>query len=82
MYLLAWTSGHSPPRTMYFRGPHDGYLWGSTEDPVLAERFKSPAAAMKRWRSHHAWPDDPIYQQAIRSGLIRVERVDQGGLRL
>ena len=82
MWLLAWTSGHTPPRTMYHRGPHDGYKWGATEDIGLAERFKSPAAAINRWRSYHCCPDEPIYQQALRSGRVRAEPVDQGALRL
>jgi hypothetical protein len=80
MFVLAWTSGHIPPRTMYFIETVTG--WGTVENVNDATRFKSADAAIKMWFSKLAWPDEDIYTSAIKSGRVRAERIDQGALLL
>lgn len=80
MFVLAWTSGHKPPRTMYFTETERGWCAGETIDQ--AKQFKTAAEAIATWRSKHAFPDNEIYQQAWKSGRIRTEQFDQGALLL
>lgn len=68
-YLLAWTSGHKPPRTMYFKYVKNG--WGCTEDRSKAAVFKSRDQAVRAWNVRHVNPEQ--YKDLWASGAIRVE---------
>jgi hypothetical protein len=78
MFVLAWTSGHRPPRTMYYRESKTG--WGATEQIAEARRFRSEKACITKWRSKLAFPDEPHYVNAVRSGRVRAEPLTQPGL--
>ena len=78
MFLLCWTSGHVPPRTMYYTETETG--WSAGEDRTKAKQFSTVKQAVNRWRSLLNWPDDKHYVDAWNRGGIRVERADQIGL--
>lgn len=73
MFVLAWTSGHVPPRTMYYTEINGG--WGAREDVTKAKLFKSQQQALDRWREIHAWPED--YEHCIKDGSVRSEAINQ-----
>ena len=68
-YVLAWTSGHTPAKVLYFVEDADG--WCCTEQRELATRFNTKKEAIATWLSKHTWPED--YQYAIDNGQVRAE---------
>jgi len=68
-YVLAWTSGHTPPQVLYFVETEQG--WCCTDQRVLAKLFPSKKEALAMWLSKHRFPED--YQGSIDSGLVRAE---------
>ena len=73
MFYLVWTSGHVPPRTMYYTETDSG--WCAGDDANDAKRFRSAALALARWRML-IYADD-YYESCISSGCVRAEAVDQ-----
>lgn len=81
VFVLAWTSGHIPPRTMFFM--EIGKHWNATEKLSEATRFNTPDAAIDTYRTRcTAWPEYEPYVSAIKSGRVRAEHLDQGTLAL
>jgi len=82
-FVLCWRSGHTPPKTLYYReidyGLSNSQLaggtgWGSTDDLSLAKRFPTKEAALQQWRAVHAWPED--YEHCITEGTTWAAEVD------
>jgi hypothetical protein len=68
-YICAWSSGHEPPRPVYYQETETG--WNCTYDRQQATRFNSTAEAWQAWKSRHVCPER--YAGAIQAGRIRVE---------
>jgi len=68
-YVIAWASGHQPPRTVYFRGGKK--TWGATYERDEAARFRTRTAARRMWESKHRFPEN--YHDEWQSGVLRVE---------
>lgn len=68
-WLLSWSSGHKPPRQVYYARTQTG--WCASYDRALAHRFPSRAAALGQWLRLHAYPPD--YEPFIRDGSVRAE---------
>lgn len=77
-WVLAWTSGHVPPRTMYYRATENG--WGASKNPAEAYIFPSKKKALNRWREVHASPED--YERCITEGSTRAENLSQPELQI
>lgn len=71
-FVLAWSSGHTPPRTMYYR--QGTYGWGATEAISEAHQFGSKKEALVRFLKLHAFPDE--YEHCIREGSVRAVAAD------
>ena len=69
LYVVAWASGHQPPRVVYFRASGKG--WGGTYEREQATRFKSARKARETYDSKHAFPEE--YAHCWESGAWRVE---------
>ena len=69
LYIIAWASGHQPPRTVFFRITDTG--WCGTYDRELATRFKTVKLAREAWDSKHIWPLD--FSRDWQSGCLRIE---------
>jgi hypothetical protein len=79
-FVLAWSSGHQPPRTMYFMALDSGH-WNATEKRDEATTFRNADEAIKTYKKRcTAWPDHEPYVSAIRSGAVRAEPVIQPSL--
>ena len=70
-YLLSWTSGHTPARTMYYT--KNGTSCAAQEDREKATRFPSRKRAAQRWLDIHAYPED--YEKYLRDGSVRIEEL-------
>jgi len=68
-YIVAWTTGHTPPRVLYFRATDQG--WNGTEDRAMATRFRSARQAKETYDSKHVFPRST--QHCWGSGVWRVE---------
>ena len=73
MFVLCWTSGHKPPRVMYYREYNNG--WGTTEDRGEAKLFRTEKQALDHYLSLVSSPE--FYARYIRIGAIRAEEVTQ-----
>lgn len=74
-YVLAWTTAFDDRHPVYMYD--QGVSWGATEDRSQATVYPSARAAIEAYREKHTQPDHPIYVEAISSGSVRAERVDQ-----
>ena len=79
-YLCAWTSGHTPPRAVYYHELPGG-RWGTTFDRAHAKRFRTPDQALLTYLSKHVKPWDYLLR-SIAAGRTRAERADQPELLL
>ena len=70
MYILCWTSGHQPPRTVYYRDIGRDW-WCTTYDRREARVFASRRAALQRYLNLHRFPEH--YRDAINTGSVRAE---------
>ncbi len=68
-FVLAWTSGHTPPQVLFFVETATG--WCSTDQRQLAALFPSKKKALAMWLSKHRFPED--FQYAIDNGRVRAE---------
>ena len=73
-YICAWSSGHEPPRPVYFRKTETG--WDCTYDRKEATQFDSINDAWLAWKKRHVCPER--YDSAIQAGRIRVEPAGAG----
>lgn len=73
VFILAWTSGHTPPKTVYYHETDKG--WGVTYDRNEAKQFKSAKAATDSWLYKHTWPEE--YVHCIKEGRVRAEIMNE-----
>lgn len=73
MFVLCWTSGHEPPKTIYYQ-EHNGH-WGTTLERDEATVFRSAEEALGHYMSLHTTPE--YYRRYIQSGAIRAEEAEQ-----
>lgn len=73
-FVFAWTSGHTPPRTLYLHQKSED-SWGCTEDRRMATRYTSARAAWRAWWEKHVDPEQ--YRASVDSGRVRVEKIDE-----
>ena len=71
-FVLAWTSGHKPPKTLFRKA--SAYN-ASTEDFNQAKRYTSKEAALEEWRGTLLFPEE--YERLISSGAVRAESVQE-----
>lgn len=69
LYIVAWASGHQPPRTVFFEATENG--WNGTYNREQATRFKTVRQARKVYDSKHRWPEEMAGDW--QSGCLRIE---------
>lgn len=68
-FVLAWSSGHEPPKAVYFRRTETA--WCGTYDRAEATRFRTRSDALNQWRKVHAFPEE--HEHCIQKGRVRAE---------
>lgn len=74
MFVLAWSSGHEPPRPVYHRETEEGYN-AATYDREDAKLFWSKQDALQRWLDMHRNPEQ--FEHCIVDGSVWAERLEQ-----
>lgn len=73
-FVLSWTSGGDDRRPLYMYD--HGASWGCTERRSEATTYPTARAALNAWLEKLAYPDS-CYLDAIRTGEVRAERMEQ-----
>lgn len=76
-YVLGWSSGHVPPKTVYYCRDENGW-GGGTYERDKAMVFRSRRAAENQWRQLSTFPED--YEHCLLEGSARAEHVTQPAL--
>lgn len=75
-YILAWSSGHKPPKPVYYRKLP--VAWDTTYDRDEATVFSTRQEALDRWRGIHRFPED--YEHCIQEGIVRAEKLEAASI--
>jgi hypothetical protein len=69
LYIIAWKTGHNPPRVLYYYQTETG--WGGTYKRTDAMVFTTPRLARKMYDSKHRFPED--FAHCWENGTWRIE---------
>jgi hypothetical protein len=72
-FLLVWSSGHTPPKPVYYREYEKG--WGATYERKEAKIFRTAKSALDCYLSHLTYPED--YVKYLESKEVRAEPINQ-----